>query len=259
MANFETPVSTYMSTPIVAIRSKDSLTAARRSLADHDVSALPVVDEKDRVVGVISRTDLLRVGRRDAGSRQGSPLLTLPDRKVADDMTQNVAVVPSHTSLAETAKKMVQERIHRVVVTEGDVPVGVLSTLDLMRVIRDKRVNYPISDIMSSPLFTVRASEPLSLATDRLAKARVTGLVVVDEDWPVGVFTQEEALDAGSLPRDTPVEEAMSPAILILDARTPVHRAAAQAGALHARRVIVSKDGEPVGIVSGLDFASLVS
>lgn len=50
-----------------------------------------------------------------------------------------------------------------------------------MRAVLKKRVSNPLSEYMSSPAFTVRASEPISLATERLKRARVSGLVVVDE------------------------------------------------------------------------------
>ncbi len=259
MANFEVPVELYMTKPIIVARAGESLEVVRRRLANHRISALPVVDDQDRVVGLISRTDLLRVGRREAGGRHGAKLLTLPDRTAEDEMTREVVVAEKDTPLAETARRMVKERRHRVVVVDSDVPVGIVSTRDLMDAIREKRVNRPLSEIMSSPLFTVRATEPLSLATDRLGQAKVTGLVVVDEGWPVGIFTQEEALGATGFPGDTRVEDAMNPAVLVLDERLAIHRAAAQAAAMDVRRLVVSRSGEAVGIISGLDFARIVA
>jgi CBS domain-containing protein len=83
----------------------------------------------------------------------------------------------------------------------------------------------------------------------------VSGLAVLDDGWPVGVFTQEEALEARDQPRDTPVETAMNPAMLALEAETPLHRAAAQAEALRVRRIIVVRGTRLEGILSGLDFA----
>jgi predicted transcriptional regulator len=124
-----------------------------------------------------------------------------------------------------------------------------------MLAIRDKRVKSPISNLMSSPVFTVRHVEPVAVATERLVKARVSGLVVVEDEWPVGLFTQAEALEARDEPRDTPVEEVMSAAMLALDADTPLHRAAAQAAALRVRRVIAVKDRGMQGILTGIDFA----
>jgi predicted transcriptional regulator len=170
-------------------------------------------------------------------------------------MTDEVVTVGPDDPVSLAAKHMVDGRLHRVYVEASRKLVGVLSTNDVMLAIRDKRVNKPISDWMSSPVFTVRAQEPVSLATERLEKARVQGLVVVDDGWPVGVFTQREALEARHRPRSTPLDEVMNPAMLSLEADTPLYRAAAQAEALRVRRVIVVSNHQIKGILTGVDFA----
>lgn len=171
-------------------------------------------------------------------------------------MHADVVAVSSDCAVSEAAKRMVKDRIHRVFVIDGDKLAGILSTKDVMAAIKDKRDNTPLSEFMSTPVFSVRATEPISLATDRLAKAHVSGLVVVDEDeWPVGVFTQLEALTSKDVPAETPVDDVMNPAMLCLQVNTPLHRAAAQAAALRVRRVLCVEDRRVRGILTGIDFA----
>jgi predicted transcriptional regulator len=249
------PVQLYMSSPVHTVGPDDNLNHVQKRLDELRISSLAVVDENDKLIGVISRTDLIRVGRRQAGSRGKAALLTLPNKAVSRRMTDEVVTVGPDDPVSLAAKHMVDGRLHRVYVEASRKLVGVLSTNDVMLAIRDKRVNKPISDWMSSPVFTVRAQEPVSLATERLEKARVQGLVVVDEGWPIGVFTQREALEARHRPRRTPVEEVMNPAMLSLEAETPLHRAAAQAEALRVRRVIVTSNRRIEGILTGVDFA----
>ncbi|MFE9454421.1 CBS domain-containing protein [Streptomyces sp. NPDC006739] len=50
-----------MSTPAVTVRPDDTLTQAARLMAVHHVKRLPVVDDADRLCGVVSRGDLLKV------------------------------------------------------------------------------------------------------------------------------------------------------------------------------------------------------
>jgi CBS domain-containing protein len=154
------------------------------------------------------------------------------------------------------AQKMLDACVHRVyVVSRGELQ-GVLSTQDLMLAVRDLRWNHPVSEVMSSPVFTVRGTEPIALATERLARAHVSGLVVVDENqWAIGIYAQSDALGAADWPRETPIEEVMNPRLLVVPARTPTYRAAAQAAATRARRVVATSREEIVGILSGLDFA----
>jgi len=255
MSNFQVPTSLYMSAPVHTVREDDSLQTVQRRLGELAISSLAVVSGEGKLVGVISQADLIRVGRRQAGSRGKAALLTVPDKKVSRRMTSEVVTVGSQESVSVAAKKMVESRFHRIFVMDSGELVGVLSTKDVMLAIRDKRVNYPISQWMSSPVFTVRHNEPISLATERLAKARVTGLVVVEGDLPVGLFTNREALEARDEPRDLPVEEAMSAAMLALPVDTPLHRAAAQAAELNVRRIVAMSGGKMEGILSGIDFA----
>jgi CBS domain-containing protein len=235
------------------------LDEAHTLLSGLDVSSLAVVGDGGRLAGVISMTDLLHVGRLQAGSQARASLLTFPQRQVANEMTRDVATVAPDDSIRSAAAKMIEGHFHRVFVESEGRPVGVLSTRDIMRVICEKRTRTPISRWMSSPAFTVRANEPISLATDRLEKAHISGLIVVDGEWPVGFFSQREALAARDLPRDTRVEDGMTSAMLALDSETPLHRAAAQAAELRVRRVIAVRNRSIEGILSGLDFARSAS
>lgn len=255
MSNFQMPVSLYMSAPVHAVRADDNLQTAQARLDELAVSSLAVLSDGGELVGVIGRADLIRVGRRQAGSGRKAALLILPEKKVARRMSTDLLTVRPDDALSAAAAMMVESRSHRIFVKNSGELVGVLSTKDVMLAIRDKRLNQPISHWMSSPVFTVRHSEPIALATERLAKARVTGLVVVDDDWPVGLFTQREALEARDAPRDLPVEEAMSAAMLTLPVDTPLHRAAAQAAELNVRRIVAIRGRKMEGILSGIDFA----
>jgi len=260
MANFEIPVRTYMSSPLTSVHQGDSLDDVHQRIQASGFSALPVVDDDGHVVGVLSRADLIRLGTRESGTRPRSPLLVFPDRTAGDEMTPSPSTVGLETPLSQAAETMVRDRVHRAFVDSDDGrTTGVVTTRDLMRAISEKRMSQPVSEFMSSPVFTIRASEPVSMATERLGKARVTGLVVVDDERPVGVFSQLEALSARDVARETAVEELMSPAILILSSRTPIHRAAAQAASMDARRIVVMDGDRVVGIVTGLDFARITA
>lgn len=259
MANFSEAVSIFMSRPVFSIPTDATLIQAQERLATHRCSSLAVTNGTE-LVGVISRTDLLRVGRREAGHRRDADSLTLPDRAVSEVMTKDVVTVEESDSIASAAKTMVSRRIHRVFVLSDNVLTGVLSPRDIMGVVRDVRLNKPITEFMSSPVFSVRALEPLSLGTERLEKARVSGLVVVDDSgWPVGIFTQSESLDSASKPRDTPIEEVMNHAVMTVPSNLPIFRAAAQAEVMRVRRVVAIDGLKIVGILTGIDFARAIS
>ena len=257
MSQYESSVELYMSQPVHAVESSSPLADAYKKLRAHRISSLAVVDS-GKPVGVLSRTDLLRVGRLESGRSPKSALLSLPDKRVRDAMTHAIVTVRPDVSIKQAARKMVDDRLHRVFVVDKGRLVGVLSTKDVMLAVSEAKDARPISELMSSPVLTARASEPVALAVERLEQAHVSGVVITDSDWPVGVFTQVESLTASNVPRDTPVEEVMSPAMLCMAVETPTFRAAAQAAATRARRVIATEGREMKGILTGIDFTRAV-
>ncbi len=255
----EPSVSEFMSSPVRTIRDDASIHEAHRVLREYTLSSLAVVDAVGTLQGVLSRTDLLRVGRVDDGVQRGHRLLQLPEQPVSAVMTRGAVTVGPDDTVDHAAALLVERHIHRVYVTAGERLVGVFSTRDAMEVVRHRKVAAPLSDFMSTPVLTVRADDTVATATDRLRDARVAGLVVLDdEESPVGVFTQVEALQCRDDQGATPVEERMNYAILCLPLRTTMGRAAANAAATRARRVIAVDHRRVWGVLTGIDFARAV-
>jgi CBS domain-containing protein len=246
------PVARWMSRPVQWVPADAQLELARRRLELLGVSCLAVLDAKGRVIGVLSRSDLLRVGRPAAGAT--GKIVHLPDAEVHTVMSRPVVTVAPDDPLERAAVRMVACRVHRVFVTDGDRLVGVFSTRDAMGALARLRPITPIAEFMSSPVVTVDAADPVSSVLARRDAAGISGVVVVEGEWPVGVFTDREALAVRDLPDSTRVEDVMSPALLCLKASTPLHRASAQAAATRARRVVVVEGHHMVGMLTGMDF-----
>ena len=67
--------------------------------------------------------------------------------------------------------------------------------------------------------------------------------------------TQNEALEARHMHHSTPVDQAMSHALLCLESDIPLHRAAAQAAEMEVRRIVAVKGRKMEGILTGIDLA----
>lgn len=253
MANFRMPVTEYMTSPVETIGIGQSLVAANAAFSQQGVSALGVVDDAGELKGVVSRTDILHA----AVSMPGETF-RVPDRPVEELMKSPALQVSLDAHLSEAAKLMLKEHVHRIFVTSEGKPTGVVSTRDLMRAVREKRVKIPILEIASGSVVKVKADESIALAVDRLELSNKHGLVVVEEDFPVGIFDQACALDARRLPPATAVENAMNVRILILPAGMALGRAAQQALGMNVRRILIENDRGVTGIVGGLDFARVV-
>ncbi|CCJ35514.1 putative signal transduction protein with CBS domains [Methanoculleus bourgensis MS2] len=54
----DTTVDRVMTTPVVSVTPDDQVATAARLMVDHDISILPVIDERKRIVGIIDRHDV---------------------------------------------------------------------------------------------------------------------------------------------------------------------------------------------------------
>ena len=122
-------VGNLMTIDPVFIGADAQASEAERLLKNYRVSGLPVVSG-DVTVGVISQTDL--VVARSSAIISGNWERML----VRHLMTTPAVMVHAGTSLARAAQLMVTRHIHRlVVVDDEDAPIGVVSSLDLLRVL----------------------------------------------------------------------------------------------------------------------------
>lgn len=251
------PVSSWMVSPVLSVAPTTRLEEAARVMRERGISALPVVDG-GKPVGVLSRTDLLRAGRVNVHDGPLRRALTLPDANVSDFMHEGIATVGTDATIEDCARRMCADKIHRVFVTSGSDLVGVVGTQEMMAAVIAARVRIPVREMLHGSLVVVKANDPVRLAIDRMAAAHRSGLVVVDEGWPVGVFSQAEALSARDAAPDATVDDWMSTSVLCVPLDIPVYRAAQQAHATGVRRVLGVDGREVRGILSGLDFATIV-
>lgn len=110
-----------MSTPVVTVTPDTTIQQAVVLLEKGRISGLPVVDQDDRLLGMLTEFDLLRAIRNLA--LQGL---------VGDFMSTDIVTVDESASLTYLTDLMLEKRIRRVpVLSEGRV-VGVVSRRDLV-------------------------------------------------------------------------------------------------------------------------------
>ena len=259
---FSEPVFEYASTSLIAVRPTATLDAVARLLEDRSISGVAVTDTDGTLRGIVSTRDLLRAVELELHPRSPRPVVRPTARTAAEVMIRTPVTIDGNESIRTAARLMMERRIHRVIVTRDGRAVGVVSTRDVMRAVLRHRITTPLREVMSKPVETIDMGQPVEVAVAHLADANVRGLVVVDSGWPVGVFTQTEAIQVRALPRDllsTPVEEVMSYEILCLDVGTPLVRVAGHAVAMNVRRILAVEARQLRGIATGFDLARVAA
>lgn len=136
-----------MTSPAVTVGPDTTVKAAAQLLAEHDVSALPVVDGAGRLLGIVSEVDLLPLETRPDPAAAQRPI---PSR-VQDLMTSDVCAVEAEAGVALVAQLMLQMVVKRMPVLRDDRVVGVVSRRDLVALLArpDEEIERRVREVLS--------------------------------------------------------------------------------------------------------------
>jgi predicted transcriptional regulator len=119
--------------------------------------------------------------------------------EVKEAMNQGVITVNPESKPLEAFKKMYKEGVRRLFVLDGNGdPKGVVSYSDLIGVLGSLRptnnemASLNISDIMSEDVMTIDSDNGIEDAANLMVRADVSGLLVLENDKPVGVITRTD-------------------------------------------------------------------
>jgi CBS-domain-containing membrane protein len=133
-----------MSVGLITISSNSTMEEAASLLNKHHVTGAPVVDEFGNCVGVLSASDFVREKADALGDFPPSHVLSKRPvsgayfcEEVLQDivnkhMSPAVQSINMNSTLLEAARCMCHEHIHRLIVVDGGLPVGIVSSLDVV-------------------------------------------------------------------------------------------------------------------------------
>jgi CBS domain-containing protein len=149
-----------MVSPVLTIREDSTVPELATFLTENSISGAPVLDARGKLVGVVSVTDIAEDEtssslRPESGfhthgwegrlNREDLSDLRISDgaRQVRDIMTPTFFTIPDDTPVPEIAKTMVAGRIHRLLVTRKSQIVGIVSALDLLKLLTGPSTAQP--------------------------------------------------------------------------------------------------------------------
>lgn len=131
MSNKET-ISSIMTTELITLSFSDTLYSAEKRLKVNHIRHIPVIDD-EKLVGLISLSDLKRISFIDAYSKEGTEdtpvynMLTIKDMMIKAPVT----VAPNDT-IYEVAKLITHKEFHSLPVVADGKLVGIVTTTDLL-------------------------------------------------------------------------------------------------------------------------------
>lgn len=209
------PVAEFMSRPPILARADEPLGYAVQRMVQHGLKRLPVVDDRDRLVGVLSRVDVLRtVQGLPGGISAAGPVPQEAGQTLGDLLTPDFPHVAPEDDLATVVEVMLCHNARRVVVLDAQGhPLGLITDADLLaRVAAPQRAGLlaallrrrppaptqlTAAQVMSTGVLTASPDTPLTEALQRLLQTNRKWLVVTDpQGRALGVVDRQQTLAA---------------------------------------------------------------
>ncbi|HXV85546.1 MAG TPA: CBS domain-containing protein [Gemmatimonadales bacterium] len=126
-------VAEIMHSDVKTVTLDTTIADAVLVLAEAHISALPVVDRRDQLLGVVSTTDVLNAAAETAGSDDRERLFE--QTTVREIMTPRPATIAPEANIKEAAQQMLYLEVHRLFVEDEGRLVGVISQTDIVRAV----------------------------------------------------------------------------------------------------------------------------
>ncbi len=208
-------VQDVMSKDLITIQPNDSIYDCAKLMKDHEISSVIVNNLGGKLVGVVTKTDLVSTFL----------IISTASLPISKIMTKNVITVSPNDSIFEVESILLNNKIHRVVVSKNETPVGIITyrdfvpakTFDLYRQFTDPEERTEISwnpklnefnannlsylltflakDIMTKKPFSVSPSDVVYMAAILMIRHGISGLPVIQDKKLVGIVTKTDIVN----------------------------------------------------------------
>ncbi len=273
------PIAAIMTRKVITLSPGMNVAQAWERMLEHLIKAMPVVDENERVLGMLTDEDLInRAGLvahvSVAAHLDGTTLndqlalLRTSSLRVEDVMTKPAITIQVSEFLGVAAARMAKNDIKRLpVVDETGKLQGVISRVDILRQVmavetRQPKLQIPsgasltVQQVMYPELPVVQRHFDLAAIVAALVESGMRRLIVVDaENRPIGLISDSDvvnrvqpedrrgvldALRGGPPPASQVTAEVlMSPVVLTAKRDTPLVEAARQMLSQHRKWLVV--------------------
>lgn len=136
MQNRRSHVKDWMTQRPLTARPETSAVEAYERMRDHKVHRLPVVDAADRLVGIVTRSDIEGAAafrHTEAGWHEAR--FALAGTVVGELMTSGPLTVTPESSMRQATAMMLDHHLSGLPVIEGDKLVGIITETDVFRLV----------------------------------------------------------------------------------------------------------------------------
>ncbi len=126
-----------MSSPVALVRETSRVREAAQVMSSRGISTVAVLDAAGGVTGIVTAADIVRFEPKHRcrvfSGKRGYHVDCLGDEIIRRVMTRGLLTVSPSETAASVARKMVENKMHRVIVEKNGRAVGIVTAMDLAR------------------------------------------------------------------------------------------------------------------------------
>ena len=207
-------VADVMTSPATTILSNESLGVAAARMAEHCIKRLPVLDESGKLIGVLSRVDVLKQVISEEARKRNAKAPSGAVHILSDIMLSEIPTIHEDAQLADVIARFLEAGTRRLIVTDGaGRPLGLISDADavtrvqpaaqrgVMQALRGKRniqdEKTTAVQLMSGGVLSAPPDTSLTEAAHMMLSQKRKWMVVVDEKGrAIGLVDRQVLLKA---------------------------------------------------------------
>ncbi|HXF84199.1 MAG TPA: DUF190 domain-containing protein [Anaerolineales bacterium] len=207
-------VADVMTSPAITIRGDEPLSLAAARMAEHGIKRLPVLNEQGKLIGVLSRVDVLKQVVSEEAKKRAAKAPRGAARTLGDIMVREIPTIEKDAPLADVVARFIEAGTRRlIVVNEAGHPLGLISDADavtrvqpasqrgVMQALRGKRAVPPekvtAAQLMSPEVLSASPDTSLIEAAHLMLSQKRKWMVIVDADGKaIGLVDRQVLLKA---------------------------------------------------------------
>ncbi len=191
-------VREIMKKEVVSLGVNDNISIAIKTMIERNIGGIPIVDDDNVVVGIVSERDFVRTV---------ADIIT--SKSIKEYMSKNVVTASPDISVGEATRTMIEKGFRRIPIVKENILLGIITASDIMRYlgsgeIFQKLITGDVSDAFQVPLRSLilrdivwtNSGIDIGEAAALMLKNKVGALPIIDDGELCGILTERDIIKA---------------------------------------------------------------